>query len=207
MAAVNRWTALLGRTRMVFTAPSFAIFTDLLTGWVCAPGRRTITGMIAVADPAGRRAHDAYHRFVRDGAWSMSGLWRALTVHAVARYAPSGTIELVCDDTLHHKSGPKVDGAGTFRDAVRSTVTKVVYALGLNLVVICLRVQPPWGGCPIAVPVNARLHRKKDTSTTIAHAAAMMAELAGWLPDRATCTCALTAPTPPSPAPGCRTRS
>jgi hypothetical protein len=190
MAAVNRWTALLDRTRMVFTAPSFAIFTDLLTGWVCAPGRRTITGMIAVADPAGRRAHDAYHRFVRDGAWSMSGLWRTLTVHAVARYAPSGTIELVCDDTLHHKSGPKVDGAGTFRDAVRSTVTKVVYALGLNLVVICLRVQPPWGGCPIAVPVNARLHRKKDTSTTIAHAAAMMAELAGWLPDRDLHLCA-----------------
>jgi len=29
-----------------------------------------------VVDPAGRRAHDAYHRFVRDGAWAMSGLWR-----------------------------------------------------------------------------------------------------------------------------------
>ena len=29
------------------------LFTDLLTGWVCAPGRRTITAMIAVADPAG----------------------------------------------------------------------------------------------------------------------------------------------------------
>jgi len=51
----------------VFIAPSLAIFTDLLTGWICAPGRRTITAMIAVADPAGRRAHDAYHRFVRDG--------------------------------------------------------------------------------------------------------------------------------------------
>ena len=55
----------------VFTAPSLAIFTDLLTGRICAPGRRTITAMITVADPAGRRAHDAYHRFVRDGAWSM----------------------------------------------------------------------------------------------------------------------------------------
>lgn len=48
--------ALLGLTRAGFTAPSFAIFTDLITGWVCAPGRRTITAMIAVADPAGRRA-------------------------------------------------------------------------------------------------------------------------------------------------------
>ncbi len=63
-------------TRTVFGAPSFALFTQLLTGWVCAPGRRTITAMIAVADPAGQRAHDAYHRFVRDGAWAMSGLWQ-----------------------------------------------------------------------------------------------------------------------------------
>ena len=66
---MTAWTALLRQARGVFTVPSFAIFTDLLTGWVLAPGRRTITAMIAVADPAGRRAHDAYHRFVRDGAW------------------------------------------------------------------------------------------------------------------------------------------
>ena len=71
---MKAFTALLDRARPVFRAPSFAIFTDLLSGWVCAPGRRTITAMITVADPAGQRAHDAYHRFVRDGAWAMSGL-------------------------------------------------------------------------------------------------------------------------------------
>ena len=187
---MSNWIALLGSLRSAFTAPSFAIFTDLLTGWVCAPGRRTITAMITVADPAGRRAHDAYHRFLRDGAWSMSGLWRVLCTYAVGRCAPSGVIELVCDDTLRHKSGRRVAGAGIFRDAVRSTVARVVYALGLNLVVICLRVQPPWGGCPIAVPVNVRLHHKNDSTTTTGHAAAMMAETAGWLPGRQLHLCA-----------------
>ena len=54
--------ALLGVTRAGFTVPSFAIFTDLMVGWVCAPGWRTITAMITVADLAGRRAYDAYHR-------------------------------------------------------------------------------------------------------------------------------------------------
>ena len=85
---MTAWTALLRQARGVFTAPGFAIFTDLLTGWVLAPGRRTITAMIAVADPAGVRAHDAYHRFVRDGAWQMSALWRVLAVHAVSRFGP-----------------------------------------------------------------------------------------------------------------------
>lgn len=168
----------------MFTAPSYAIFTDLATGWVCAPGRRTITAMIAVADPAGRRAHDAYHRFVRDGAWSMHRLWQALTGHLVARFAPTGVVELACDDTLLHHQGRNVEGAGTFRDAVRSTLGRVVYARGLNLVVITLTVHPPWGGCPIAVPVNARVHRKHDATTTIDHARQMLTEIAGWLPDR-----------------------
>jgi len=74
---VNAFTALLGLSRGAFRASSFALFIDLVAGWVCAPGRRTITAMIAVADPAGKRAHDAYHRFLRDGAWSMSALCRA----------------------------------------------------------------------------------------------------------------------------------
>src|SRR5664279_2824747 len=162
---VTGFVALLDLARGVFRAPSFAIFTDLVTGWVCAPGRRTITNMITVADPVGRRAHDAYHRFVRDGAWSMNQLWQSLATHLVGRFCPTGVVEIACDDTLFHREGRKVEGAGTFRDAVRSTIGRVVYARGLNLVVITLTVHPPWGGCPIAVPVNVRAHKKHDATT------------------------------------------
>jgi hypothetical protein len=181
---VTGWTALLERARGCFRAPSFELFAELLFGWVCAPGRRTITAMIAVADPAGRRAHDAYHRFMRDGAWSMRALWRVLAGYAIARFAPTGVVSLDVDDTLFHKAGRQVEGAGVFRDAVRSTVRRVVYALGLNLVVLTLRVSPPWGGRPIALPVNARLHRKNDLTSTVEHAAAMVRELTEWLPER-----------------------
>jgi len=139
---VSGWTALLELARSGFTTPGFAVFADLLLGWVLAPGPRTITGMITVGDPGRRRAHDAYHRLVRDGAWSMTGLWRVLAIHAIGSFAPTGVVALDCDDTLFHKSGPKVEGAGIFRDAVRSTVRRVVYALGLNLVVVTLRVHP-----------------------------------------------------------------
>jgi hypothetical protein len=168
----------------VFRAPSYAIFTDLITGWILAPGRRTITAMITHADPAVGRAHDAYHRFLRDGVWNISGLWRILATHAVSTFAPTGVVSLDCDDTLFHKSGRQVEGAGNFRDAVRSTGQLVVYALGLNLVVVTLRVIPPWGSMPIAIPVNARLHKKSDPITTVEHATRMMRELATWLPDR-----------------------
>jgi DDE superfamily endonuclease len=190
VSALAVWEAVLAGCAPTFTRPGLALFVDLVAGWVLTPGRRTVTRMLAVGDPAGARAHDAYHRFFRDGAWAMSALWRILAIHAVARLAPTGLVVVDCDDTLFHKSGRKVDGAGVFRDAVRSTSRRVVYALGLNLVVITLRVKVPWGGPPIGLPVNARLHRKKDTTTTVGHATAMMRELAGWLPGREFHLCA-----------------
>lgn len=183
------WAAMLDLVRPSFTAPGFACFTDLLTGWVLSPGRRTITRMLTVGDPEGLRAHDAYHRLVRTGSWSMSWLWRALAVHIVAVLVPAGTVTVDCDDTLFHRDGRNIEGAGVFRDAVRSTVRKVVYARGLNLVVLTVRVQPPWGGCPLALPVNMRLHRKGGP-TTVVLAAQMMAELATWLPERSFALCA-----------------
>ncbi len=101
-----------------------------MTGWVLTPGRHTITRVLTLADPDGRRAHDACHRFVRAGRWATARLWRVLAVHAVALTCPDGVVELLVDDTLAHKSGRKVAGAGSFRDAVRSTKNRVVYAWG-----------------------------------------------------------------------------
>ncbi|MHB8452989.1 MAG: transposase, partial [Mycobacteriales bacterium] len=130
---MNAWAALLGLTTVVFTAPSSRLFADLMTGWVLTGGRHTLTRVLTLADPAEQRAHDAYHRFVRVGRWSAARLWRVLVVHAVALCCPAGVVELLVDDTLVHKSGRKVAGAGSFRDAVRSTKARVVYAWGLNV--------------------------------------------------------------------------
>jgi len=71
-----------------------------------------------------------------------------------------------------------------FRDAIRSTVKRVVYAWGLNLVVVCLRVSPPWGGTPIALPVNLGVRTKTDGKKTTELAAEMVAEIPVWLPER-----------------------
>jgi hypothetical protein len=181
--------ALLGLGETCFSAPSFAVFITLLRGWVLAPGRRTITGMICAGDPEGARAHDAYHRFVRAGRWSTAALWRVLVVHLVGVLCPTGTLVIDCDDTLYKKSGRKIEGAGSFRDAVRSTRNRVVYATGLNLVVVTLRVRPPWGGQPVGVPVGVRLHRKGGP-TTLLLATEIVRELASWLPARFFLLCA-----------------
>ncbi|HZU16771.1 MAG TPA: hypothetical protein VFD01_09285 [Candidatus Dormibacteraeota bacterium] len=42
--------------------------------WVMCPGRHTITRLYLIAEPDGDRARDAYHRFLRAGAWSLERL-------------------------------------------------------------------------------------------------------------------------------------
>ena len=150
-------------------------------------GRRSITRIITVIDPEGHRAHDAYHRLLHDGMWDMARLWQALTVTIVDKLI-AGDVE-VCldlddDDTLHHKAGRRVEGAGIFRDAVRSTRNRTVHALGMNLVMITVRIIPPWAGMPIGLPINVRLRRKNEGPTTVELAQAMLLDITGWLPER-----------------------
>jgi hypothetical protein len=183
------WKTLVGCAAGAFTSPSFALFGELISAWVTVTARRTIVQMVAVMDPASRAAHDAYHRLLRAGAWSMSACFCALAKLVVANLTGAGRIVCYLDDTLFHRNGSKVEGAASWRDAVRSTRRRVVYARGLNLVVLCVRVQPPWGGMEISVPVNVRLHTKNGP-TMPALAAEMMAELAAWLPERSFVLCA-----------------
>lgn len=177
------WESVLAAVSAAFTQPSFALFRELASAWVLCPGRRTVTRMIRVADPDCRHAHDAYHRFLRAGAWSMTALWRDLSSLLVQWLSPGQAVALDLDDTLFHKSGRKIEGAGIFRDAVRSGPRAVVYALGLNLIVLTLRVKAPWGGEPLGLPINLRLYRKGGPSH-LDLAQHMIEEVAAWFPDR-----------------------
>jgi hypothetical protein len=187
--ACAAWLSLLATFAPVFSQPSFLLWQTLMCGWPLCPGRRTITRILRVGDHGLTHAHDAYHRFVRAGAWAMSSLWRMLATILVSHFHAAGVIPLDLDDTLFHKTGRKVEGAGIFRDAVRSTGTRVVHALGLNLVILTVRVTPPWGGVPLGLPINMRLHRKNG-STYIELAEDMVREVSDWFPDRSFRVCA-----------------
>ena len=177
------WDHLLAAFRGVFTSFSFAIFLCLSCAWALCPGRHTITRLYVIAEPAREKAHDAYHRFFREGAWSMAALWKTLARILVAMLYQKKPIPLDLDDTLFHRCGRKVKGAAWWRDAVRSTGQKVVHAFGLNLVVLTLRIDPPWGGEPLGLPVNMRLHRKHGPNL-LELAEEMVEEFISWFSSR-----------------------
>jgi len=179
----STWTELLQQFFPIFTAPGAEIFSQLMIGWILCTVRRTVTGILPFADPWAKHAHDAYHRFFPDARWSMAKLWQLLAKILIQAFCRNGTITLALDDTLFHRSGKKINGAGWWRDAVRSTRKNIVYAWGLNLVVLTLQIQPPWGGEPLGLPINMRLHRKNGL-TLIELAAQMINEVRQWLPER-----------------------
>jgi len=185
---ISTWTDIIQHFLPIFTIPTAEIFARLVTGWVLCTAKRTITGILPFADPQGVRAHDAYHRFFPHASWITSDLWRLLTILLVRIFYPSGIIPADLDDTLFHRTGRKVNGASWWRDAVRSTATAVVHAWGLNLVVLTLRISPPWGGEPLGLPINMKLHRK-DGPTLIDLAQEMLMEVAAWLAERRFTSC------------------
>jgi len=182
-STISTWTDIINHFLPIFTVPGGKIFGRLLNGWILCTIRRTITGILPFADPTGEHAHDAYHRFFPDARWSMAKLWQTLALMLAQLFCRTGIITLALDDTLFHHSGKKINGAGYWRDAVRSTKSKTVYAWGLNLVVLTLQIQPPWGGEPLGLPINMRLHRKNQASL-IELAQQMINEVIQWLPKR-----------------------
>jgi hypothetical protein len=179
----DAWSALLALFLGCFHRPTAMLFTRLAAGWVLCPGRHTLTRVYPLAEPQGQKAHDAYHRFFRAGAWCLAQLWERLARRLVERFHPQGVIPLTLDDTTFHKTGRKMEGAGWWRDAVRSTAQRLVHCFGLNLVGLCVRIDPPWGGEPLSLPINVRLHRKGE-ATLLDQAEEMMREVAGWFPAR-----------------------
>jgi hypothetical protein len=180
---MNEWLSLLALVSGTFTRPGFALFQNLATAWILCPVRRTVTGMIRLLGPDDPHAHDAYHRLLRAARWSLFDLWGAVVKVIVNRYSPEGRIETIGDDTLARKTGRKVAGASRFRDPVLSTRNRPVFVFGLNAVVLAIRIRPPWGGEPLALPVNFRLYRKGGPSH-LDLMEDMMRELARWLPER-----------------------
>lgn len=179
----SSWSELLASFVDGFTKPSFAIFCKLVLAWIICPGRHTITRLYLLAEAEGEHAHDAYHRFLRDGTWNFEHLWRMVTVLLVQKLCPQGPVPLALDDTVFRKWGRKVEGSGRYKDPLRSWGGSVVYMSGLNFVCLTLLVCTRWGTLKLALPVGQRLYRKQ-ASTHIKLAVEMLTAVAEWLPER-----------------------
>lgn len=145
-----------------FTNPGFSNALIIMVGWIETRGSHAVTQALVETGVAGRRHHEAFHRFFSRGTWNPDTVGRLLFERIVGCLLTSGgTIDLVVDDTMVSKKGANVFGLGTHIDPVRSSVKNKVFAFGHCWVVLSVVVRFPFSCRPWALPVLFRLYRSK----------------------------------------------
>ena len=143
------------------TRPSFTNVLVLIVGWVqvVGPGH-TITAALVAAGVAGKRHHEAFHRFFSRGTWSPDALGFGL-LRRLEKWLGEGRLRVVLDDTVAPKKGPHVFGIGTHVDAVKSTRRHRVFVFGHCWVVLAVLVHVPFTSRVWALPILFRLYRNQ----------------------------------------------
>jgi SRSO17 transposase len=159
--------SLLLQFRSVFTAPSFATFLTIATGWCLSYRHRYVTELIQSAGAVHRGHHSRYHRFFSDAAWSIDDLYEVLARDAVRTFFPEGTIALGVDDTLCRRRGLTIFGTGMHHDPLNSSRSRPHVSWGHDWVILSLLIaNPPWSATKVwALPVGMRLYRNRQGLT------------------------------------------
>jgi len=149
--------------RISLTQPSFEKLLVLFVGWVRTAGRHAVTETLVVTGVAGRRHHEAFHRFFSRGTWDPDalGLWLFRLVERLLE--PGSAIRIAVDDTLAPRKGPHVYGLGSHIDPVRSTVARKVFCFGHCWVVLAVILPVPLCHVTFALPILFRLYTNKKT--------------------------------------------
>jgi hypothetical protein len=75
---------------------------------------------------------------------------RRLLLYIIDRLLPNG--EVVIDDTVERRWGPRIDARGIYRDPVRSSKGHFVKTSGLRWLSLMTAVPIPWAGRTWALP-------------------------------------------------------
>jgi DDE superfamily endonuclease len=135
------------------TAPTFANLQVLVTGVILAPGRRTVASALRAVGLERGANFSKYHRFFSQAHWRPRQLSRLLLALLIRCFvAPGVALQLIADETVERRRGKMVEIRGLFRDAVRSTASRITYCWGIRWLCICLLVEVPWSRRPWALP-------------------------------------------------------
>ena len=161
MILITSFVAWLQPLAACFTEPSFQSLLLILPGWVLAP-RRTLTGILLAARAVGRKHHSAFYRLFSQASWSLDEVG-LIIAGMILKLLPDPVL-LAVDDTLAHKKGLKVYGAGMHHDPLLSSKKKALMNYGHCWVLLGLILPVPC--CPdrfFCLPVLFGLYRSQQT--------------------------------------------
>ena len=184
--------SVLAHFEPLFTAPTWKKVVILLVGTMLARGRRTVT---AAQRQMGRQMDphfSGFHQVLNRARWSSLAVSRRLLKVLVQTFVSvGGAVEIVMDETLERRWGPKISKRGHWRDSLLSSKERSVSSPGLRWVTMALVVPLPWTNLRWALPflsvlattpkVSEALNKRHKTLARLAEQ--MVKVVRRWLPN------------------------
>lgn len=147
-----------------FTRPTWKNIQILLVGAILCRGARRITSILRVMDLREEKNFSKYHRVLSRAEWSSLALSKILLGLLIGILPSSWPILIAVDETLERRKGKKIKAKGVYRDAVRSSQSKVITSFGLKWECMVLIVPLPWCKRPWALPFLTVLSPSKKSN-------------------------------------------
>ena len=107
------------KLKSAFTSASFDNFVALAKGWILCSGRHSISRVIQFI-PGRDSSHTRFYDFFSRAQWKPDDLSMLLVPLVLELIPETHDVIATVDDTLAHRSGAHIWGAGMHHDALRS---------------------------------------------------------------------------------------
>lgn len=156
--------AVLAAFSSEFSRPTWKNIQTLLIGAILCRSARRISSVLRVMGLSSVRNYSKYHRVLSRAKWDSLILAKILFGLLVELLPDSWPILIAVDETLERRKGKKIKAKGVYRDAVRSSQSKVVTSFGLKWECMTLIVPLPWCKRPWALPFLTVLAPSKKSN-------------------------------------------
>lgn len=147
-----------------FSRPTWKNIQIILIGAILCRGSRRVSNVLRVMGLASVRNFSKYHRVLSRAEWNSLKLAKILLGLLIKLLPSSWTILIAVDETLERRRGKKIKAKGVYRDAVRSSQSRVVTSFGLKWECMTLIVPLPWCKRPWALPFLTVLAPSKKSN-------------------------------------------
>jgi hypothetical protein len=161
----------------------------LLMGAILCKGKRTVTGVLRAIGLDHESGFSKYHRVLNSLNWSAKKGSEILLRLLFKTFGQKRPVILI-DETLERRRGKRIRAKGYYRDAVRSSRSKVVTTTGLKWLVMAFCIRFSFARRAFALPFFTVLEpsekcmkkQGKRHKTTLDWSIQMVKQLVRWAP-------------------------
>ena len=173
---------------VLFSKPSWKKALTLLLGTLLCTGKRTVCAALRAMGLEREAGFSKYHHLLNRAEWSSLKAAKILFFMLLILVCDRLPLVLLIDETLERRRGKKIKAKGYYRDAVRSSQSQVVKAMGLKWQVMALSVKLPFMSRALALPFLSVLEpskkcdeaKKRRHKTSLKWASQMVLQVRRW---------------------------